>query len=125
MSKQLINLSTKIAGKEYTYTGRFLGFIKDDEFNALVQKPGEVSTRLESKGTQPIMDVVGKFSTITGHRLVMTIKKVDDELINKKMLFISEGLDLIDSIPAEKDKKNGKVTFKSVNDETIEVQETE
>ena len=125
MNKQLIDLSTEIAGKERKYTGRFLGFIKDSEFNALVQNPDKVATRLESKATQPIMDVVAKFSTITGHRLVMTVRKMDDVSVTKKMLFITEGLELIDSIAAGKDKENGKVTFKSVNDETIEVQETE
>ena len=126
MSKQqLIDLNTTIAGKERRYVGRFLGFIKDDEFNALVQNTDEVSTKLESKATQPIMEVVAKFDEIVGHRLVMTVKKIDNENTKKKMLFITESLDIIDSVVPGKDKGNGKVTFKSGSEEIIEIQETE
>ena len=126
MSKpQLINLSTTIAGKERKYTGRFLGFIKDSEFNALVQNADKVATRLESKATQPIMEVAAKFSEMIGHRLVMTVKKADDKDVLKKTLFITEGLEVIDSVVPGKDKENGKVTFKSSTDEIIEVREAE
>ena len=74
MSK-LIKLRTKVDGKETVFTGRFLGFIKDDEFNALVQNAKSVSSRLESKATQPIMEVAAKFDDVTGHRLVMTMSR--------------------------------------------------
>ena len=125
MNKQLIDLSTTIAGKERKYTGRFLGFIKDDEFNALIQNADKVSTRLESKATQPIMEVATKFSEMIGHRLVMTVKKVDDKDVLNKTLFITEGLEVIDSVVPGKDKENGKVTFKSCSEEIIEVKEIE
>jgi len=131
--QQLIDLTTTIDGKERKYTGRFLGFIKDSEFNALVQNPDKVPTRLESKATQPIMEVASKFDQMIGHRLVMSVKKVDDKNVPKKTLFITEGLEVIDEVTprAEEDKaKNkkavmGKVAFKSTTDEVIEVQETE
>jgi len=113
MSKQLIELSTTIAGKERKYVGRFLGFIKDSEFNALIQNSDKVATRLESKATQPIMEVAAKFNEMIGHRLVMTVKKIDDTTVLKKMLFITEGLEVIDSVVPAKDKENGKVTFRS------------
>ena len=125
MDKQLIDLSTTVVGKERKYTGRFLGFITDSEFNALVQNPDKVPTRLESKATQPIMETAAKFDDVVGHRLVMTVKKVDDKDVFKKTLFITEGLEVIDSVVPRKDKKLGKVTFKSCNEETIEVRETE
>ena len=107
MDKPLIELSTTIAGKERKYVGRFLGFIKDDEFNALVQNSDKVSARLESKATQSIMEVAAKFSEMIGHRLVMTVKKMDDINVKKKMLFITEGLEIIDSVTGGKDKENG------------------
>lgn len=125
MSKQLIDLSVTIAGKERRYIGRFLGFIKDSEFNALIQNADKVATRLESKATQPIMEVAAKFSEMIGHRLVMTVKKVDDKDVLKKTLFITEGLEVIDSVVPRKDKEDGKVTFKSCNEEIIEVKEIE
>jgi hypothetical protein len=137
-TQQLVKLVTTVDGKEQTYTGRFLGFIKDDEFNALVQKPDKVATRLESKATQSLMDVATKFDTMIGHRLVMTIKKIGDAEHVSKSLFITEGLTIIDSVTPRVDRKwdtvtakyteaaMGKVTFQVGGDgENIEVQETE
>lgn len=125
MDKQLITLSTIEDGKDLKYTGRFLGFITDSEFNALIQHSEKVATKLESKATQPIMEVAAKFSEIIGHRLVMTVREVDNKSITKKMLFITGGLELIDSVVKGEGTVPGKVTFKSANDEIIEVQETE
>ena len=134
MSKQqLIELCTGEDGKERKYIGRFLGFIKDDEFNALVQNTEQVSPRLESKATQSIMDVAAKFDNMAGHRLVMTVKKVDGTSVLKKMLYITEGLTMIDSVSprVEKDEEKkveaegGKVTFQAGENENIVVRETE
>lgn len=123
--QQLIELHTSVDGKKCKYTGRFLGFIKDDEFNALVQNTEEVATRLESKATQPIMEVVAKFDNMIGYRLVMVVKKIDGEDMLKKMLFITEGLALIDTVTPGSDEKNGKVTFQSNDQEIITVEEAE
>ena len=135
--QQLVKLTTTVDGKEQTYTGRFLGFIKDDEFNALVQNAEKVATRLESKATQPLLDVASKFDTMVGHRLVMTVRKIDDETCVKKVLYITEGLTVIDSVVPRVEKKwdtvtskystpsMGKVTFVATDDNNIEVQEAE
>ena len=129
-NQQLIDLTLTAANEEFKYTGRFLGFIKDDEFNALVQNASKVAVKLESKATQPIMDVVAKFDNIIGHRLVMTVKKLDDQNFVKKTLLVTECLQIIDSVVPRKEKANedpvmGKVTFTSNKDETISVQEAE
>ena len=136
MSKQ-IELIATIGGEERKYTGRFLGFIKDDEFNALVQNTDKVATRLESKATQDLMEVAAKFDTMVGHRLVMSVKKIDDESCLKKLLYITEGLTIIDSVTPAVEKKwdnvkrdwseptLGKVTFQVGSDENIEVRETD
>jgi len=125
--QQQISLTMTVAGKERKYTGRFLGFIKDSQFNAMIQHPDEVPTRLESKATQPIMEIAAKFDEIMGHRLIMTVRKVDNENVLKKMLFITEGLEVINSVAkgTGKDKDVGKVTFKSTSEEIIEVEEIE
>lgn len=128
--QQLINLTLTVGKEELKYTGRFLGFIKDDEFNALVQNSSEVATKLESKATQPIMEIVSKFDNIIGHRLVMTVKKLDDQNVVKKTLLITEGLQIINSVVPRKEKDNedpvmGEVNFTSNKDETISVREAE
>jgi hypothetical protein len=138
MSKDLIELTTTEDGKEKKYVGRFLGFIKDDEFNALVQNVEDVAARLESKATQPLLKVAAKFDEINGYRLIMAVKRVNNETVIKKMLYVSEGLTLIDSVvPAVSVKtwnnktqeydepRPGKVTFQAGENDNITVQETE
>lgn len=136
MSK-LVELTTTVDGKERKYVGRFLGFIKDDEFNGLVQNTDDVANRLESKATQPLTEVAAKFDDIAGHRFVMTVKKIDNETCLKKVLFITERLSMIDSVAPARDKTwdntkqaydpatPGKVTFQAGENDNIVVQETE
>jgi len=126
MSKQnLILLTTKVNGKEQKLTGRFLGFIKDDEFNALYRNASDVSTKLESKATQPIMDVVPKFDNMAGYRLVMTVRKVDEKSVIRKTLFVSEGLDMITEIKPGSGAEGGTVVMQAGGHGDITVQETE
>lgn len=138
MSKQqLIELQTEVDGQEMKFTGRFLGFIKDDEFNALVKNVDKVANRIESKATQPIVEVASKFDEIVGHRLVMTVRKVDDKNVQGKQLFITEGLTVIDSVVPKADRKwdgqkakyvgptPGKVTFQAGENNDIVVWECE
>ena len=130
MSKKdqnLINLHKLVDGKERKYNGRFLGFIKDDEFNALIQNTKEVAPRLESKATQPLMEIVSKFDNMKGYRLVMTVRKIDKDDTLKKMLLVTEGLEMIDTVvPKTKNAKNdliGQVTFQTADQDIIVVQE--
>jgi hypothetical protein len=129
-TKQLIDLQLSVGEKEFKYTGRFLGFIKDDEFNALIQNADQVASKLESSISQPLMDIISKFDNIVGHRLVMTVKKLDGQNVKNKTLLITDGLQIIDSVTPRKDKAGedsvmGMVTFTSNKDETISVQEAE
>jgi len=129
-TKQLIDLQLSVGEKEFKYTGRFLGFIKDDEFNALIQNADQVASKLESSISQPLMDIISKFDNIIGHRLVMTVKKLDGQSVKNKTLLITDGLQIIDSVIPRKDKAGedsvmGMVTFTSNKDETISVQEAE
>jgi hypothetical protein len=93
-----IVLKTKIDGKDVEYTGRFLGFIKDDEFNALTQHPDEVGTRLESKATQSLTKVAASKDKLSGVRLIMAIKKVGTKTTFIKKLFVSDRLDFISEV---------------------------
>jgi hypothetical protein len=103
MSNNII-LDTTIGNKDVKYVGRFLGFIKDDEFNALVDKPGKVAQRLESKASLPLVEIAKTKAKLNGCRLVMTIKKIDDEACFAKRLFVSGRLDFIKEVAGKKVK---------------------
>jgi len=112
--KDLIELTTE----NKTYTGRFLGFMKDDEFNALVQNGDKVASRIETKATQDIMDTAIKFNDVSGHRLVMAVKEIDRATTNKK-LFVSARLNVCRLV----DPANGKVTLTTEDQEDVEILE--
>lgn len=124
--RNLIILTTKVEDEEQKLTGRFLGFIKEDEFNALCAKPSDVAGKLESKVTQPIVDVAAKFDNMTGYRLVMTVRKVDEKSVIRKTLFVSEDLDMITEVKPGTDDKAGRVVFQAGNaSNDLRVEETE
>lgn len=101
--KKIIELTVELDNKEERkYTGRFLGFIKDDEFNALTQSK-ELAHKIESKETKSITSVCSAMDTLNGQRLVMTIKKINDVNINgSKKLFVSEKLNYISTSAGKK-----------------------
>ena len=132
-----IELEAAVDGTDQIINGRFIGFIKDDEFNALCQNPNEVGGKLESKASQDIMKVAGKFDNMTGYRMCVVMKKSDGRNVMKKTLFISEPLSMIDSVKprvtrhewdseagAWKDKP-GEVTFQTLGENNIVIREAE
>ena len=115
--KRLIELTIEIGNNQKRrYTGRFLGFIKDDEFNALTQSK-ELAHKIESKETKSLTDVCGAMDDLTGHRLVMTVKKVNDVSITRKKLFVSEKLHFINNAAGDE------VSIWQEDGEEIEVKE--
>lgn len=115
-----IELNYLVDTKEHKYVGRFLGFLKDDEFNAICQSKTAVG-KIESKETKPLVEVCQKYDSLVGHRLIMAIRKVDGENIIGKKLFISERLNFISMV--EPDKK--RAVFVSENETNLVVQEIE
>ncbi|TET61131.1 MAG: hypothetical protein E3J47_05855 [Candidatus Stahlbacteria bacterium] len=106
---------------EHKYIGRFLGFIKDDEFNAICQSR-KAASKIESKETKPLIEVCKKYDTLEGYRLVIVIKKIDGDSINMdKKLFVSERLNYISSV----NTKEKSAVFVSENDNNFVVQEIE
>lgn len=119
MSK-LIELTIDAPGDQRKYTGRFLGFITDDEFNALVQrddKSRELAHKIESKETKPLTSVCSALDDVTDYRLVMTIKKINDVNVQGKKLFISEKLNYISNVGGET------ATIIASSGECIEIEE--
>jgi len=105
-------------GTKPKYIGRFIGFIKDDEFNAICQSKNAAS-RIESKETKPLIGICTKHDTLKGYRIVMVIKKSNNISIPSKKLFISEKLDYISLI----NKKEKKVIFESEDGDNIVIRE--
>lgn len=97
-SKANITLKTRIDSQDYIYVGRFLGFIKDDEFNALVSNVDEVPSKLESKATQSLVELARSMDNLPASRLVMTVKTVNDKTVIGKQLFVSPRCDYVSSI---------------------------
>lgn len=97
-TKSSIVLKTILGGKECVYEGRFLGFLKDDEFNALIQTGKELATKLESKPTQSIIEVARSNAKLPGTRLVMVVRKCGDESVVTKRLFVSPRCDYASSL---------------------------
>jgi hypothetical protein len=106
---------------ERKYIGRFLGFIKDDEFNAICQSK-KAASKIESKETKPLIEVCKMHDTLKGYRLILVIKKIDGTSVNMdKKLFVSERLNYI-SLVSTQEKR---AVFVSENDNNFVVQEIE
>ena len=80
------------------YEGRFLGFLKDDEFNALVQNADELAGKIDSKETQSLLKLARSVTDLPGSRFVVAIRKINGENLISKRLFVSPRLDLITEV---------------------------
>ena len=106
--------------KEYKYVGRFIGLIKDDEFNAICQSK-KAAGKIESKETKSLMDVCSRYDSLTGYRIVLVIRKTNDITTHKRKLFISERLDFISAVSPN----TNEAVFISENGNNLTIQEIE
>jgi hypothetical protein len=84
------------------YVGRFLGFVKDDEFNAIIQNISQVAGRIETSETKEFMPIAMKTLELLGCRLVMSLRKKNEKTVLAKTLFISGKLDFVHEVlPSE------------------------
>lgn len=92
-------------GGSRTYTGRFLGFVKPDEFNALVQEE-EAARKIETRPSVDFIKVFSAFETgkkeFLSWRIVLATKTINGEPAGEKKLFVSEPLDILASLSTEK-----------------------
>ncbi len=105
---------------EHKYIGRFLGFVKDDEFNAICQSK-KAASKIESKETKSLIEVCDKHDTLAGYRIVMVIKKRNNNTVPTKELFISEKLNYISLV----DAKAKRVVILSEDENNLVMQEIE
>ena len=99
-SKYNITLKIKLDDKNYEYVGRFLGFMKNDEFNAMVQNIDKVAGKIESRATQSLIEMARSVDNLPASRLVMTVKKFNGEEQLAKKLFVSPRCHFISSVGA-------------------------
>lgn len=105
MSRAFTELEIFSGPDKITYEGRFLGLIRDDEFNALINPKNsrEISARIESKETLPIVRTFQIHPEVIGLRFIMSYKKKNGLSVTGKRLFISDRLELVFEIsPCEK-----------------------
>ena len=85
------------------YKGRFIGFLKDDEFNSLVQNSIGLGGRIETKETKELMKLAATLPNLLGCRLVMTIRQKNGKEVYGKRLLVSGKLDYVSEVsPADK-----------------------
>ena len=115
-----VELNYLVDKEERKHVGRFLGFIKDDEFNAICQSK-IAAGKIESKETKSLTEVCQKHDDLIGYRIVIVIKETNGEPVLGKKLFISEKLDYI-SLVNIKDKM---VVFISEDENNLVMKEIE
>ena len=116
-----VELITSVNLEDRKYTGRFLGFIKDDEFNAMCDSKA-CAAKIESKETESLMDVCLDRSgdkDLSGLRIVLATKEIDGKTAKAKSLFISEKLKNIGFFETQ----SRRVTFLTKSNKRITMQE--
>lgn len=94
------------------YTGRLVGLITDKEFAALIENDS-VQKRCFTSGTIPLSDIVDHHEELDGYRIVMAIKKIDDNPVLGQRLFITERLALVSQLNPDTTAKSAGITGES------------
>lgn len=76
------------------YTGRLIGLINDKEFAAIIGNK-ELQKKCFTSGTMSLTDIVDNHEKLDDYRMVVAIKKIDDENVIGNKLFITERLSLV------------------------------
>lgn len=98
------------------YKGRLLGLISKEEYAGIIDKP-VLRNRIVTVETAQLKNI-GKMSNILGYRLIMVIKKRNDEAVVNKALLVTEPLEHISSVESDRE-----VTFVGSNGSYIIVTE--
>lgn len=116
-----VELITSVNLENRKYIGRFLGFVKDDEFNAICDSKA-CAAKIESKETIPLLDVClghAGHKDLAGLRIVLATKEIDGKITKAKSLFVSEKLKNIGYF----ETRSRRVTFTTEDNGKIVMQE--
>jgi hypothetical protein len=123
--KQYVETEIKLDnGVKKKYTGRFLGFVTEEEYRLLIGN-AEVTSRIETKTTKSLLKCCDTMNEknwgLNGIRFVMVIRKSNSINILQKVLLVSDKLNYISEIkPDEKE-----VTFVTMRGDYVAMKERE
>lgn len=84
------------------YYGRLLGLIDDAEFHHTINNRG-IQNKTYSVETKSLKDLIENYGNLEGLRIVVALKKIDDQEICEKLLFISEKLEMITNVTTDRE----------------------
>jgi hypothetical protein len=119
--KKSIVLKTRIGDKLRELVGRFLGFVKDDEFNAIMNNPKDLGQKIWTRPT------IGLTSTLARHhpaglRLVMTMRLEDGKDVTaNRQLFITDRISMVSTVDVAKRT----TVIKLANGEFLQISEVD
>jgi hypothetical protein len=99
LKKKQIELQVYERDIDIIYTGRLLGLLSPKEYDALFVKP-ELKNKITTVETASIKSI-GEIDIIEGFRIAMIIKKRNDEIVQDKLLFISEPLEYLSALNSD------------------------
>jgi hypothetical protein len=112
MNRKYTAVLIKVNGTIKEYKGRFLGVIKDDEFNALMNSPDMIAPKLLTKEAQSVVDLSSDIHP-KGKRFVFAVKKIEDKDVAKALL-VTGKIDMITYV--NPNRRVVVVNFESSND---------
>jgi hypothetical protein len=118
--KKTITTTINVHGREVMYTGRFLGFLKAEEYLKAIGN-AQITSRIESKESKNLIRGCAKLALLlNGARFVLALSKRGEKAVSKKLL-ISEPLDFVCQIKPE----SREVSFATMKGGTIVLKEHE
>ena len=117
--KRIVKTILHIKEVPIAYTGRFLGFLRPNEYAKTIGNSA-ITSRMETKTTKSLFNVCHRMGNLCSARFVLALKERDGKTVNKKLL-ISEPMDFISEIKyAERS-----VTMHAVSGNEITLSESE
>lgn len=117
--KRVVKTTINIQGVPVTYVGRFLGFLRPNEYAKTIGNSA-ITSRLETKNTKSLFNVCHRMGNLCSARFVLALKERNGKTLNKKLL-ISEPMDFISEIKYT----DHSVTMHAVSGNEITLSESE
>jgi hypothetical protein len=94
--KRVVKTTIYIKEVPVTYIGRFLGFLRPNEYAKTIGNPA-ITSRMETRNTKNLFNVCHRMGNLNNARFVLALKEGNGKTLNKKLL-ISEPMDFISEI---------------------------
>jgi len=107
LKRRYITLEMFKKNKTQTYSGRLIGLIDEKEFAKVISSK-VVQARIATGETMPLTEIAEGYDDLNNMRMVVSLRKVGEELVIGKRLLITERLGLISAM--SRDKKELSIT---------------